>query len=149
MAAQAYITRDEFFAQTVPGDAFSKLSNALIDQAILWASSHADSYLRKRYTLPLVVFSEDLKSAVAGIVQWRLMSRNGIRPGSGNEDISRLAFEDAIGWLKSIARGEVELDCQDSTPLVDEDGSLAESEEMQSFTFVTGPREDDDCCGDD
>jgi phage gp36-like protein len=142
--AQAYLTNAEFLAQTIPGAAFSQLTSQQITDAILWASSTADSYLRKRYTLPLISWGVDLKRAVGKIVALDLLTRNGFRPGSGNDEIAVMQNDAAIKWLRDVSTGVVELDCVDSTPDADEQGSLADSSPRVNWTQTTGPRSDDD-----
>lgn len=136
--ATAYLTRAEFLDQTIPGDVISGLADATIDKALLWASGVADSYLRKRYALPLVSWGEDLRSAVGELAQWKLFGRRGVRPGSGNNEIAEKRYDDAVTWFRDVAKGLVEIECVDSTPLVDENGSLATSDEPLSFRFTTG-----------
>lgn len=144
--AQQLITRAEFIDQTIPGDAFDGLSDATIDAALVWASGVALSYLRKRYKPPLVSWGEELKSAVGEIAQWKLLARRGIRPGSGNNEIAEKRYDDAIAWLRDVAKGLVEVDCVDSTPSVEEDGSQAASDTPISFRMTTGPRGNGGCC---
>jgi phage gp36-like protein len=139
--AQQFLTRAEFLDQTIPADVVSGLSTATIDAALVWASGVASSYLRKRYSLPLVSWGEELKSAVGELAQWKLFGRRGVRPGSGNNEIAEKRYDDAIAWLRDLAKGLVELECVDSTPELDEDGPLSASgEEPMSFRMVTGPR---------
>lgn len=150
MAGQAYITNEEFGSQALPGDSFASLSAGEITRAIVWASSTADSYLRKRYTLPLVSWSEDLKSVVCDLAQYKLLSRRGFKPGSGQDQIAVKRYDDAILWLRSASSGSVEVDCVDSTPEVDEDGSLSASLPPVNFSMTTGVRrrgyrDDGDC----
>lgn len=140
----AYLTRDEFFSQTIPGDAYTGLDAAQIDTALTWASSQADSYLRKRYTLPLVRWGDDLRSAVGELAQFKLLGRRGVRPGSGNNELARDRYTDALDWFDKVARGLVQIDCTDSTPDVDEEGSLTASQPPMSWSITTGRRDCDD-----
>lgn len=137
-----YLTKQEFLDQTIPGDAFAGLTDQQINDALLWASKIADSYLRKRHTLPLVSFGEDLKSNVGDLAQWRLLSRRGIRPGSGNNELAKDRYDDALAWFVRVSKGDVEIECVDSTPDVDEGGSLADSDLANDWRITTGPRPD-------
>ncbi len=151
MSAQQFLTRAEFLDQTIPADAIDGLSNSTIDAALVWASGVAGSYLRKRYKLPLVSWCEELKSAVGELAQWKLFGRRGVRPSSGNNEMAEKRYDDAILWLKDIAKGLCELDCVDSTPTLEEDGPLAEAgEEAPSFRFNTGTGNNNGgCCSDE
>lgn len=135
---QQYLTVEEFLDQSIPTDAVSTLSNDTINKALLWASGVASSYLRKRYALPLVSWGEELRSAVGDLARWKLFGRIGVRPGSGNNEIARLAFEDTIEWLKQVSEGLVQIECVDATPMVDEEGSLAASAPPMSWRMYTG-----------
>lgn len=145
MATVQYTSNVEFFAQTIPSDAFAGLTSDQITEALLWASSEADSYMRNRYTLPLVApYDESLKAKVADVAAWRLSKRLGFRPGSGNNENIELSYEKAIDWFTLLSKGLVRLGCLDSTPDVDEEGSLAISEQKKNnWSINTGGRVDD------
>jgi phage gp36-like protein len=137
--ATAYLTAAEFSDQSIPNDALNGFPSDRISTALVWASGVADSYLRKRYTLPLISHGEDLKAAVADIAAYRLLRRRGFRPGSDSNDIIGEAYGAAIEWLREIRDGKAEIECVDSTPEVDEQGSLALSgAASSSFRFTTG-----------
>lgn len=132
----AYATLQEFRAHGLPGDALASLPPENIEAALTWASRTADSYLRKRHTLPLVEWSDDLRGAVCSIAQYELLARRGFRPGPADEIVIK-RYNDSITWLRDVAKGVVEIDAIDSTPTVDEDGSLAASGPKVSFRFQT------------
>jgi phage gp36-like protein len=138
-----YLSRSEFVDQSLPAGVIDGLSNETIDNALIWASRQADSYLSKRYTLPLVSWDEDLKALVGDLAQYRLLARRGFRPGSGNDQTSRMRYDDAIAWLRDFAKGNCELaNIEDSTVTVDEDGPLIATSDIdtKTFTFNTGRR---------
>lgn len=137
----AYLTSAEFLDQTIPGDAFSGLTSTQVSTALEWCSSFADSYLTKRYSLPLVSWGSDLKSAVGNIAQYELLSRRGFRPGSGNDIVAKDRRDAAVAWLRDVSNGVAGLaDAIDSTPAVDEEGPLAASQSKTSFSMTTGRR---------
>ncbi len=144
MSAQ-YTSNTEFFDQAIPSDVFSGLSDDQITEALVWASSIADGYIRVRYTLPLAApYDEALKANVADIAAYRLSKRRGFRPGSGNDEIIVDAYKDAIEWLTQLSAGKVRLGCLDATPDVDEEGSLAISEQLKNnWSINTGGRTDE------
>jgi phage gp36-like protein len=134
-----YVTVAELARLGVPGDAYSGLPNEQINSALAAASDIADSYLNKRYTLPLVSWRDDLRLRVAQIASKNLMASRGFRPGSGNDEVAVDAEKQAIAWLKDIARGDAELaGAVDSTPDVDEAGALTASDEPMSWRMTTG-----------
>src|SRR5258706_16340931 len=118
----AYLTQAECLDQAIPADAFATLSPTTIDKALLWASTIADSYLGKRYSLPLTAWGEDLKAMVGDLAQYRLLSRLGFRPNSGNDEIAVKRYDDAVKWLQSVSKGDAALaGAVDATPAVDEE----------------------------
>lgn len=146
-----YATQAEFLNQTLPAEAFSTLPVGTIDKALIWASSWANSKIKKRYTLPLTQWGEDLRSAVCDLAALRLMRFRGFKPGSGASQAFVDAAKEAKDWLEEISEGTAELDnVIDSTPDLDEDGSLAASVPAADFTFYVsadGSIEDDSSCG--
>jgi phage gp36-like protein len=143
-----YLNRTEFIDQSLPTAVLDGLSEETIDAALIYASRQADGYLAKAHTLPLVSWDEDLKALVGDLAQYRLLSRRGFRPGSGNDVTSRQRYDDAIATLRLISKGEVVLaNVEDSTVTEDEDGPLiAESDStVKTFTFNTG-RRGSTCC---
>lgn len=135
--ATPYLTEAEYSELELPDDALSGLAAGTIDAAILWASALADSYIKKRYALPLTAWGDDLRSAVASLTTWQLLRKRGFQPGSGADESVVIGKEDAIRWLRDVSRGHAELaDAADSTAGVDEAGSLSSSiNSRTSFTF--------------
>ncbi len=133
MATQPYATFDDLNDEGLPPAALEGVGRGLVDKAILAASSLADSYLRKRFTLPLTSFSEDLTRAVVHIAVCDLMVRRGFNPASGADQLIVDRKADAIAWLEDVAAGKVEPGVEDSTPTLDEAGPLFASEEQQDW----------------
>lgn len=142
----AYLPSEEFLDQSIPAGAIDGLDDVTIDRALDWASRLADSYLRKRYELPLVSWSDDLKTCVGDLAAFRLLSHRGFRPGSGNNEIIVRRYDDAIAWLKDISRGICELvDAVDQTTDTDEAGPIMTTPESPTFRFNTGNRNNGGC----
>ncbi len=135
-----YVTKEEFLDQGLPSDAFAGLSDPTIDAALLWSSSIADSYMRKRHKLPLVSWAEDLRAIVTDIASFRLLKRHGFNPTSKSDAVVVKGYDDAINTLRDVAKGLIELDVVDATPEPDEEGTLAASEEKTSFRYFVGPK---------
>lgn len=145
----SYVTLQEFDRLAFARDAIDGLENADILAALEAQSRVADGYLNKRFKLPLVSYSDDLKIAVVRLAVFELVTRRGFRPGSGNADILVDARDTAVAWLENVARGLVEPVVVDSTPELDEDGPLATSSPTPSFRFFTGPVPGSGGCCDD
>lgn len=140
--AQQYVTIAELSRLGIPGDAYTGLTNTQINAALLAASQVADSYLRKRYALPLVEWGDDLRLAVAQLASMQIMTTRGFRPGAGSEDVVVDMKNDAREWLRLVSKGEVEIDCVDSTPELDEDGAQVKSDEPLNWRMTTGRGDD-------
>lgn len=113
MAQTLYIDK-AYLARNIAGGVLSSLGSTGQDQAIEAASEEADDYLAQRYTLPLVEWSGGLKARVADIAVWRGMKAKGFNPEG--DAVIRIAYEDAIGWLKMVAAGKINPDVTDSSP---------------------------------
>lgn len=135
-----YATEGEFNDMGAPPEAFASLPSAVIVSALVWASSVANSYLKKRYSLPLSAYGEDLKSAVVDIAKWRLIKRRGFNPNSGQDVVIADAYKDAIAWLTMVSKGDCELDGAVDTTEEDEATPLVSSETAESFSFFTRGR---------
>ena len=141
MAVSPYLTNDEFFRIALPGAPFRDLPPDTVTAVIQDASDMADGYFRKRFTLPMVSVGGDVKRQVAAIAAFDLLSRRGFRPDSGQDQVIVDRYEAAIEWFENVAKGLIEPSVVDSTPEVDEDGSLATSGGgAVNFHMTTGRR---------
>ena len=73
-----------------------------VERALQDAAEEADSYVAVRYTVPLPSVPAPLKVAVCDIARFRLYKD---RP---TEEV-KYRYEQAIKWLKALARGEATL----------------------------------------
>ncbi len=128
----SYLTNAQFFEQCAP--VLSSSPAQVVTDAITWASTTADSYLRKRYALPLISFDVDLSQNVFYMAQWKLLSQTGFRPGSGQNELLAKQYDDSIKWLRDVSTGIVQINAVDqSDGEVDEEGSLTASDCQQNF----------------
>lgn len=143
-----YATSTEFSDQSLPSESLTGISAGTINAALTWASGKINSYLGKRYALPLVSYGEDLKLACCDLAAWYLIKRRGFKTNAGSENAIVKAHDDSIQWLRDVAKGLAEPDAiVDASPELDEMGSLASSDELTSFSFVTARRTSDDDSG--
>jgi phage gp36-like protein len=105
----AYVTRAEFLNQGLPSEALLGVGDALIDQALLWASRRADGYISKRYRLPLQAWEDDLKAIVVDLACYFILTRIGFNPNSQQDSIVIKRYDDALAMLRDISRKEIEL----------------------------------------
>ncbi len=71
-----------------------------IASALRAASSFADSYLDKKYILPLITWDDALELAVAQVAAWTLKRVDGFNPMAGASNIYRDGYKDAVAWLE-------------------------------------------------
>lgn len=138
-----YATAAEFDEFQLPSTALKGVPTTTKDRALQWGSRIALSYIRKRKTPPLLTWGEDLRANICELAAYYLVGRKGYSPGSGNNQVIRMSYEDAIAWLRDVSRGIVEMvDCQDSRTDVttDDAGTLASSDTIVNWNFQTRAR---------
>lgn len=77
---------------------------AAIDRALTDASAEIDSYVSRKYRVPLVPVPDVVKEKCVDIAVYRLADR----PGAYTEE-RRKRYEDAIAWLKDVSDGKAAL----------------------------------------
>jgi phage gp36-like protein len=114
----AYATETELSYLGLPASILDPIAGAAKTAGLDAASDIADSYLRKRYTLPLSAYGSDIKRAVCAIAGWILLSSHvGFNPEADSDRAVRQAYLDAIAWLESVAKGSVDpAEIVDATP---------------------------------
>lgn len=76
--------------------------------ALVMASSEANSYLQRRYSLPLMGWDYKLVEAVTDIAAFKLLYREGYSPEGNNYDKNfKLRYERAIQWLSDVGNRKV------------------------------------------
>jgi phage gp36-like protein len=133
-----YATLEEFADGGLPPAALEDVGADIRTDAIEKASGLADSYLAKRFTLPLISWGDALTRAVIDIAACDLLMRRGFNPSAGSDQVIVDKKEAAIDWLKDVAKGLADPIVEDSTPNIDEAGPLVLSEEPQDWMLATG-----------
>ena len=85
--------------------------------ACVAASERADSYMRGRYSLPLLSWGQDVTMMTAYVAVYMLMSARGYNPSAGADDMIRVRYEDAIKWFEGIQRQNTHPDVTPSVAL--------------------------------
>lgn len=116
-----YATTTDLEQLGIPAAALSAHPTPSQEKALLASSKLADSYLRERYSLPLVSWGEELTLHVVSIAKWFLITRIGFNPENPSDKAIRLAYEDAIQWLEDVR------DANASPDLVDSSGSSGDN----------------------
>lgn len=116
-----YATQADLALLGIAADAYASMDPAVLDAALLRASSMADEYIAQRFTLPLTAWSQQLKSSVCAIAVHDLLAIRGYNPAMGADEVVRLRYDDAMRWLRELRNGDVAgIGLVDSTPTTDE-----------------------------
>jgi phage gp36-like protein len=103
------------YALGLNAGAFAGISTDAQDAALLSASKTADSYLLKRFQLPLEEWGDDLRSAVSVIAAYRILATRGFSE-EGEAEQLRLRYEDELKWLSKVSSGAITpIDVSDSS----------------------------------
>lgn len=123
----AYATRAQLAIHGLPAAVLAQVATASQDAILDAASDEADTYLRKRYGVPLSIYGAALTKHVCAMAAYDLAYVLGVSP----EDVERLEARAEIArkWLRDVAKGIVEATdpANDATPSVDESAPLISS----------------------
>lgn len=101
------------------------IDSAAVAAAIEAATVEIDSYVMARYRLPLAdELAARLKNRCVDVAMWHLSMST-----SGDDDLKRKRYDDAIAWLKMLAMGKVVLTPRPQAQI--------ESEEKREFQLPT------------
>ena len=76
-----------------------------ITAALQSASAICDSYLRQQYKLPLSQWGPDLQQYTLWIAAYTLVQQRGYNPANPAEDTFATRYNQALAWLKDVAKG--------------------------------------------
>lgn len=82
--------------------------NGVIEEAISFADSHIDGYLREQYAVPLANPPRNLVGMACDFARYRLYQDQ-------PTDLVQSRYDVGCFWLKDVARGLVQLDVVDPT----------------------------------
>lgn len=108
--------------QLADRDRDGMIDSGVIEDAMAFADSHIDSYLREKYTVPLAVLPANLKGFACDFARYRLYQDQPTQTVQNRYDVGCF-------YLKDVSRGLVNLDTgSDSASLI------AYSQPAQVFT---------------
>lgn len=113
----SYATLADFDIWGLPPTNTAGLDPTMIEGHLSSASRLADSYIGARgYALPLTQWGEDLRSAVCRIAAFTVLVSRGINPDEPMIQATSKSRDDAIAWLRDVAKGIANLDQVQTTP---------------------------------
>ncbi|MAU96166.1 MAG: hypothetical protein CMP81_09790 [Fulvimarina sp.] len=95
------------------------IDDTVVSQALGDASALASGYVGKIYQLPLAEVPQALVKAVADIARYYLHGSRATKDGEEER-----AYKEAVGWLKDVARGTVQLDVGGVPPAQPQGGTV-------------------------
>jgi phage gp36-like protein len=96
--------------------------DGIIDEAIAFADSHIDGYLRERYSVPLTNCPANLQGMACDFARYRLYQDQ-------PTELVQNRYDVGCFFLKDVARGLVQLDTSDAS-----DAPVAYSQPTAIFT---------------
>lgn len=132
MAQAIYATQADL---SVPPKALGNTATPVITNALARASSMADSYIRKRFQLPLQEYTQSLTQAVADIATWIIMKDRGFDPNSDNTKQIQGAYRDALNWLQKVANNETDPAFIDANGVGQDETSAVSTEVNKDFVY--------------
>ena len=103
------------------------IDTAVVDRAIADAAAEIDGYLQGRYELPLATVPAIITAYACDIARYRLFDDR------ATEQVTK-RYDDAIRFLKLVAKGEVQLGTAPGGDAPDTTGGPAASAEERVFT---------------
>lgn len=140
------ITDAELLDMGLALNALAGIPEAKRDTSRVSASSFVLGHLRKRFKLPLVSWSDDVKRATAHIAAYDLLVLRGFSPQAGSDVSIRDRYLAAVQWCRDVAKGDVEPEAVvDSSPDIEEASPLMASEPAQ-WPVYGSRRNGNGCC---
>lgn len=100
-----YANLEDLLASGIPQKALNGTTTFEQEAVLTKASALVDSYISVRFGMPLVSWGEDLRLHTAKLAAYLLLQKRGFSPQGDDADTIRDAYDDAISWLKDVARG--------------------------------------------
>lgn len=110
-----YASIAELYLYGAPSTAFGSLASTALDDALQAASGRVDSALRTHRAntqLPLTTYGADVKQCVCKLATYELLSLRGFNPAAGSDANVRMRYDDAMAWIRGVAKGEIHLDVE-------------------------------------
>jgi phage gp36-like protein len=100
----SYATLTDLVTYGLPATALANVPTATQTANINDASDVVDTYLRGRYSLPLIAWGTEITQAVCKIAAYQILSVRGYNPASQADVNIRDRYLDTISWLGQVQR---------------------------------------------
>lgn len=108
--AVSYASLADLYALGAPEKAFGQLTDVQKLSALESASLIVDTYLRGRYSLPLLTWDFSITEATCRIAAYNALSVRGFNPAVGGDANVRTRYEDSLKWLDKVQRQQAHPD---------------------------------------
>ncbi|UVK45365.1 DUF1320 domain-containing protein [Mesorhizobium sp. AR07] len=105
------------------------IDDTVVGRALADATALIDGYVAKKYSLPLVTVPDILVKMAADIARYYLHGK-----AADKDSPVTAAYNQAVAWLKDVAKGLVELDDGGETPEPAGGGGIKTSAPNREFT---------------
>jgi phage gp36-like protein len=95
---------------------WSEFTYERVNSALQDATDLIDSYIGKRYSLPLTPAPRYLKRLTCDIAYYTCLSFRGFREGTADDSVIR-DYEEALKWLRAVSDGKAAIPSDDGSAL--------------------------------
>lgn len=128
-----YAEAADLAALGVRAQATGGISAGDINSALDAASVLFDGYARARYDVPFAAWGVDVRSAVARVAAYEILSVRGMNPNASQADESvRDRYRDAVAWMKDVAAGRARVSGGATTPTAERHARAATAPSVRS-----------------
>lgn len=100
----AYASTADLYVYGAPEKAFGQLTSGQKDGALESASRDVDTYLRGRFSLPLLAWDTSITEATCRVAAYNLLSVRGYNPASGSDVNIKDRYDQSISWLVKVQK---------------------------------------------
>lgn len=116
MADPVYAQVSDFGTYGINEAATRSIDSTKIAKNLSSASRKIDQFLRSQFTLPILVWGDDLREMCCVLAVWPLISGRGYNPENGVDKNIKDRYDDAMALLKLWAGGTAIPSVTDSAP---------------------------------
>lgn len=113
-------------------DSRGEIDEDVVTKALTDATEEINSYLANQYDLPLATVPGRLVTICCDIALYKMSAD----AGTGTDE-KRLRYEDAVAWLKMLAKGDVSLGLPPDDVDSAQDAEVSSSSEVRIFSRTT------------